>query len=98
MTRWEEARAAVARIYDGEIRCSSYEETDETWCRIVARGRIVATHRDGTRGPYAVSVAVAEGPGGPYGIFYNASSARAYRCSPEDAAAAIQDPSVFNLT
>ena len=41
MTRWEAARAAIGRIYDGEIRCSSHEETDETWCRIVARGRIV---------------------------------------------------------
>ena len=101
MSTYEEQKAALSAVYAGYLRFETHEENDEAWCRIVARGRIVAKVDDGTRGSYAVWVHLVEHPDiekdEVYAIFSNRETSACYRCRPEDARRAILHPSAFNL-
>ena len=51
-----------ASIFEGEVRCETETEANEAWCRVVARGRIVARHDDREPRPYRVELVIVEHP------------------------------------
>ena len=97
----EKAHAAMGAVMDGRRDHATRDESDADWCALVARGRIVARHDDGTRGRYRLDLAIVEHPDLPPGecfaLFTMAESTTAYRCRPEDAKAALLHSGAFNL-
>jgi hypothetical protein len=96
-------------LWDGELRTEGGDAWEaaaiDLFARVVARGRIVARHRE--TGPsssdYRVEAALVEHPDLPpgevYALLYNRHSVcpRVYRCTPEAAIAALDDHGIFNL-
>lgn len=99
------SRDALLRVLAGRVDPPepTWEAADALWCRLVAEGRIVLRLADGDRrSSYRVGLTVVEHPSLPDGEVYalfgmGAGTLTAYRCTQEDAVAALRDPSAFNL-
>lgn len=96
--------AAFRRVTEGFVEPAeqTWESSDALWTRLVAQGRIVSRHHDGAREPYRVHLVLVEHPDTPapqaLALFcMGGGTINVYRCLPEDARAALQHHSAFNL-
>lgn len=97
-------RTALHRVSEGYVEPTerTFEGADEVWCRIAARGKIVARAHDSRMEQYRVHLTVIEHPDLPdaqvYAVFgMGQGTLSVYRCLPEDAHEALRDPGAFNL-
>jgi len=96
--------AAFRRVCDGYVEpaAPTWEASDALWSRLASEGRVVSRHNDGGREPYRVHLAIVAHPSLPeneaFGLFWmGGGSINVYRCTPEDARAALSHHSAFNL-
>ena len=57
---YEKAHAAMGAVMDGRRDHDTRDGSDDDWCSLVARGRIVERLDDGTRGRYRLDLAIVE--------------------------------------
>lgn len=104
LATFQDVDAAFRRVCEGYVEPSAptWDASDALWSRLAAEGRIVSRHSDGAREPYRVHLALVEHPSLPDGQVFSlfwmgGGSINVYRCSPEDARAALGHHAAFNL-